>query len=132
MNGTRKSGAFYGHRWHLLHPFHAGAGEESNRLGTDSFRLQRDGRSFLSHEFAGNTKLPTVICLLGDSYPLGYTWVYRGDVHPIRALVKAGYAVLAFDQGGFGSRMNDISVETKPQITLQPCRGDIFGGTANG
>jgi pimeloyl-ACP methyl ester carboxylesterase len=32
-------------------------------------------------------------------------WVYRRDVHPILALVKAGYAVLAFDQSGFGSRM---------------------------
>jgi alpha-beta hydrolase superfamily lysophospholipase len=34
-------------------------------------------------------------------------WVYRRDLHPILALVKAGYAVLAFDQCGFGSRMNE-------------------------
>ena len=32
-------------------------------------------------------------------------WVYRRDLHPILALVKAGYAVLAYDQCGFGSRM---------------------------
>ena len=30
-----------------------------------------------------------------------------GDLHPILALVKAGYAVLAFDQSGFGSRMSE-------------------------
>ena len=50
-------------------------------------------------------KLPTVIFLHGYSYPLGYMWVYRRDLHPILALVKAGYAVLAFDQCGFGARM---------------------------
>jgi dienelactone hydrolase len=54
-----------------------------------------------------NTKLPAVIWLHGYSYPLGYMWVYRRDLHPILALVKAGYAVLAFDQCGFGSRMNE-------------------------
>jgi pimeloyl-ACP methyl ester carboxylesterase len=54
-----------------------------------------------------NTKLPTVIWLHGSSYQLGYMWVYHNDLHPILALVKAGYAVLAFDQSGFGSRMNE-------------------------
>jgi len=34
-------------------------------------------------------------------------WVYHNDLHPILALVKAGYAVLAFDQSGFGSRMSE-------------------------
>jgi pimeloyl-ACP methyl ester carboxylesterase len=53
------------------------------------------------------TKLPTVIWLHGYSYPLGYMWVYHNDLHPILALVRAGYAVLAFDQSGFGSRMNE-------------------------
>jgi pimeloyl-ACP methyl ester carboxylesterase len=53
-------------------------------------------------------KLPTVIWLHGYSYPLGYMWVYRQDLHPILALVKAGYAVLAYDQCGFGSRMSEI------------------------
>jgi dienelactone hydrolase len=50
-------------------------------------------------------RLPTVIWLHGFSYPLGYMWVYRRDLHPILALAKAGYAVLAYDQCGFGSRM---------------------------
>ena len=53
------------------------------------------------------TKLPTVIWLHGCSYPLGYMWVYHNDLHPILALVRAGYAVLAFDQSGFGSRMSE-------------------------
>jgi dienelactone hydrolase len=60
---------------------------------------------------AGSTegkKLPAVVWLHGYSYPLGYMWVYRRDIHPILALVKAGYAVLAFDQCGFGARMNEI------------------------
>jgi pimeloyl-ACP methyl ester carboxylesterase len=54
-----------------------------------------------------NAKLPTVIWLHGYSYPLGYMWVYHNDLHPILALVRAGYAVLAFDQSGFGSRMGE-------------------------
>lgn len=57
---------------------------------------------------AEGTKLPTVVWLHGYSYPLGYMWVYRRDLHPVLALVKAGYAVLAFDQCGFGSRMSEI------------------------
>ena len=36
-------------------------------------------------------------------------WVYRSDPHPILALVNAGYAVLAFDQAGFGSRMGEFA-----------------------
>ena len=53
------------------------------------------------------TRLPTVIWLHGFSYPLGYMWVYHNDLHPILALVRAGYAVLAYDQSGFGSRMSE-------------------------
>jgi pimeloyl-ACP methyl ester carboxylesterase len=53
------------------------------------------------------TKLPAVIWLHGYSYPLGYMWVYREDLHPILALVQAGYAVLAYDQSGFGSRLTE-------------------------
>jgi pimeloyl-ACP methyl ester carboxylesterase len=53
------------------------------------------------------TRLPTVIWLHGYSYPLGYMWVYHNDLHPILALVRAGYAVLAYDQSGFGSRMSE-------------------------
>ena len=52
-------------------------------------------------------KLPTVVWLHGFHYPLGYMWVYRSDLHPILALVKAGYAVLAYDQSGFGTRWNE-------------------------
>jgi dienelactone hydrolase len=60
---------------------------------------------------APDAKLPTVIWLHGYSYPLGYMWVYRTapDLHPILALVKQGYAVLAFDQTGHGSRMNEFA-----------------------
>ena len=54
-----------------------------------------------------DAKLPTVIWLHGFSYPLGYMWVYHNDLHPILALVRAGYAVLAFDQSGFGSRLSE-------------------------
>jgi dienelactone hydrolase len=56
-----------------------------------------------------NAKLPAVVWLHGYSYPLGYMWVYRTDMHPILALVQAGYAVLAFDQAGFGSRMSEAA-----------------------
>lgn len=61
-------------------------------------------------------KLPTVIWLHGFSYPLGYMWVYRSDLHPILALTQAGYAVLAYDQSGFGSRM----AETAPFYDRYP------------
>ncbi|MDR0833032.1 MAG: alpha/beta fold hydrolase [Candidatus Symbiothrix sp.] len=52
-------------------------------------------------------KLPTVIWLHGFHYPLGYMWVYRSDLHPVLALAKAGYAVLAYDQSGFGTRWSE-------------------------
>ena len=61
-------------------------------------------------------KLPTVIWLHGYSYPLGYMWVYHSDLHPILALVHAGYAVLAYDQSGFGSRL----LETGPFYNRYP------------
>ncbi|MBT9333081.1 alpha/beta fold hydrolase [Paracidobacterium acidisoli] len=53
------------------------------------------------------TKLPVVIWLHGYSYPLGYMWGYHEDTHPILALVQAGYAVFAYDQSGFGSRLGE-------------------------
>lgn len=56
-----------------------------------------------------NTKLPVVIWEHGYSYSLGYSWVYKNDLHPILALAQAGYAVLAFDQSGFGSRLNEAA-----------------------
>jgi pimeloyl-ACP methyl ester carboxylesterase len=58
---------------------------------------------------APNAKLPVVIWLHGYSYSLGYMWVYHNDLHPILALVEAGYAVLAYDQSGFGSRMGETA-----------------------
>ena len=58
-----------------------------------------------------DAKLPTVIWLHGFSYPMGYMWVYRSkpDLHPILALVRAGYAVFAFDQTGHGSRTDEFA-----------------------
>ncbi len=65
------------------------------------------GDLYYPAEAAEDAKLPTVVWLHGYSYPLGYMWVYRRDLHPILALVKAGYAVLAYDQAGFGSRQHE-------------------------
>lgn len=65
------------------------------------------GDLYFPTDTAEGVKLPTVVWLHGFSYPLGYMWVYRRDLHPILALVKAGYAVLAYDQSGFGSRMSE-------------------------
>ena len=56
-----------------------------------------------------DAKLPIVVWLHSYSYPLGYMWVYHREVHPILGLVDAGYAVLAYDQSGFGSRMDETS-----------------------
>jgi dienelactone hydrolase len=84
---------------------------ESEKNQIDSRRIRFGynvtGDLYFPSNTPANTKLPTVIWLHGYSYPLGYMWVYRRDLHPILALVKAGYAVLAFDQCGFGSRMNE-------------------------
>lgn len=55
-----------------------------------------------------NTKLPVVIYLHPEGYATGYWWSgHREALHPILALVKAGYAVFAFDQLGFGKRVLD-------------------------
>jgi dienelactone hydrolase len=59
---------------------------------------------FTPNNVAPGTKLPTVLWLHGYSSSLGYSWVYHYDLHPVLALAQAGYAVLAFDQSGFGSR----------------------------
>lgn len=65
------------------------------------------GELYVPADKPANEKLPTVIFLHSYSYPLGYMWVYRRDMHPVLALAKAGFAVLAFDQTGFGSRMGE-------------------------
>lgn len=67
------------------------------------------GHLYYPNNTPAGTRLPAVIWLHGYSYPLGYMWVYRSDPHPILALVNAGYAVLAFDQAGFGSRMAEFA-----------------------
>ena len=59
---------------------------------------------FTPNNVAADARLPAVIWLHGYSSSLGYSWVYHYDLHPVLALVQAGYAVLAFDQSGFGSR----------------------------
>ncbi len=82
---------------------------DPDRSNADSRRIRFGGGITGDLYFPMGTpadkKLPAVVFLHGYSYPLGYMWVYRRDLHPILALVKAGYAVLAFDQTGFGARM---------------------------
>ncbi|MBN1360220.1 MAG: alpha/beta fold hydrolase [Sedimentisphaerales bacterium] len=68
------------------------------------------GMLYAPKDAAADAKLPAVIWLHSYSYPIGYMWVYRRDVHPVLALAQQGYAVLAYDQSGFGERMD----ETKP------------------
>ena len=68
-----------------------------------------NGTLYYPAKASPDAKLPVVIWLHSYSYPLGYMWVYHRDVHPILALVDAGYAVLAYDQSGFGSRMDETS-----------------------
>ncbi len=74
-----------------------------------NFGYNVSGDLYYPKDTPPNTKIPAVIWLHGYSYPLGYMWVYRSDMHPILALVQAGYAVLAFDQSGFGSRMEEAA-----------------------
>jgi dienelactone hydrolase len=85
---------------------------EPDRSLADSRRIRFGtgitGDLFLPAGTPEGAKLPAVVWLHGYSYPLGYMWVYRRDLHPILALVKAGYAVLAYDQAGFGARMAEI------------------------
>jgi pimeloyl-ACP methyl ester carboxylesterase len=72
-----------------------------------SFGFNVRGDLYYPADTPAGTKLPTVIWLHGYSYQLGYMWVYHNELHPILALVQAGYAVLAYDQSGFGSRMSE-------------------------
>jgi cephalosporin-C deacetylase-like acetyl esterase len=64
---------------------------------------------YVANSAPANTKLPVVIWEHGYSYSLGYSWVYKNDLHPILALAQAGYAVLAYDQSGFGSRISEAA-----------------------
>jgi pimeloyl-ACP methyl ester carboxylesterase len=65
------------------------------------------GTLYYPKDTPAGKKLPAAIWLHGLSYPLGYMWVYHFNLHPILALVQAGYAVLAYDQSGFGTRMSE-------------------------
>ncbi|MGH9654488.1 MAG: alpha/beta fold hydrolase, partial [Bryobacteraceae bacterium] len=81
-----------------------------------TFGERLKGDLYYPRNAPAGAKLPTVIWLHGYSYPLGYMWVYHNDLHPILALVAAGYAVLAYDQSGFGSRL----AETGPFYDRYP------------
>ena len=50
-------------------------------------------------------RLPAAIWLNGCGTSMGYWWGYRNDLNPILGLVKAGYAVFAFDYIGSGRRI---------------------------
>ncbi len=66
------------------------------------------GDLFYPASAPADAKLPTVIYLHSEGYASGYLWsTRRADLNPILALVKAGYAVFAFDQIGFGKRVLD-------------------------
>jgi cephalosporin-C deacetylase-like acetyl esterase len=113
------------------------------------------GHLYYPSNTPASTRLPAVIWLHGYSYPLGYMWVYRSDPHPILALVNAGYAVLAFDQAGFGSRMGEFAPFYKrhphwslmgrmvedttravdalaADVAIDPARISVFGYTIGG
>ena len=84
-----------------------GAAAASKRIsfGPDKVR----GDLFYPVGTPEGTRLPTVVWLHGFHYPLGYMWVYRNEINPILSLVKAGFAVLAFDQTGFGQRYEEYA-----------------------
>ena len=82
---------------------------EATSVRTISFGENLKGDLYYPAGTPPGTKLPTVSWLLGYSYPLGYMWVYKRDLHPILSLVAAGYAVFAYDQSGFGSRMGEFA-----------------------
>ena len=78
--------------------------QAANQLGI-RFGYNASGDLYYPSDAVPDAKLPVVIWLHGYGYALGYEWSYRRDRSPILALVKAGYAVFAFDQIGFGSRI---------------------------
>ena len=84
---------------------------EKNQVDSRRLRLGSEVTADLYYpaNTPAGTKLPAVIWLHGFHHPLGYMWVYRRDLHPILALTAAGYAVLAFDQSGYGTRWNEAA-----------------------
>jgi dienelactone hydrolase len=83
----------------------AGITSRSIHFGTGSIR----GDIYYPQGAPANQKLPGVVFLHGDSYPLGYMWVYRRDAHPLLPIAQAGYAVLAYDQSFYGARQNEAA-----------------------
>lgn len=83
---------------------------DPERSAADSRRIRfgsgLNGDLYFPAGTPADKKLPSVVWLHGHSHPLGYMWVYRRDLHPVLVLVQAGYAVLAFDQCGFGARQS--------------------------
>jgi pimeloyl-ACP methyl ester carboxylesterase len=73
------------------------------------FGYQVTGDLYYPSMASPSAKLPVVIWLHGNGYPMGYEWSYRWDLSPILALVKAGYAVFAYDQTGFGKRIPEAA-----------------------
>jgi pimeloyl-ACP methyl ester carboxylesterase len=92
-----QSGASYGWR-------NPEKDQAANQLGI-RFGYNASGDLYYPSDAVPDAKLPVVIWLHGYGYAMGYEWSYRRDLSPILALVKAGYAVFAFDQVGFGSRI---------------------------
>jgi dienelactone hydrolase len=83
----------------------AGVAARSIHFGTGSIR----GDIYYPENAPAGEKLPGVVFLHGNSYPLGYMWVYRRDAHPILPMAQAGYAVLAYDQSFYGSRQDEAA-----------------------
>jgi pimeloyl-ACP methyl ester carboxylesterase len=100
IHGTKANGNSYG--WN-----NAAAQQTSKRkinIPSPSGFGTIEADLFTPKNGGANDRLPAVIWLHGYSSSLGYSWVYHYDIHPVLALAQAGYAVLAFDQSGFGSR----------------------------
>jgi dienelactone hydrolase len=70
----------------------------------------------------GKAKLPAVIWLHPISVPSGYVPGYKRGEHPHLTLAKLGFVVLAFDQLGNGSRIEEIR-----NFYLRYPRWSVFG-----
>ena len=70
----------------------AGWNREKSEAAVHHILFAGIGGDLFTPTRAGGYRLPAVIWLHGYSYPLGYMWVYHSDLHPILALVHAGYA----------------------------------------
>lgn len=88
---------------------------EPGRSQMDSRRFRFGYNNSITGDFyfpkdtPAGKKLPVVIWLHGFHHPLGYMWNYRTDLNPVEALVMAGYAVLAYDQTGYGTRYSEAA-----------------------